>query len=679
MNTKPSIANSMMDFVVTSSLCILLFAFIFGMPWLDIGLWPQTEGPTILIHAITAITSIAAGVQLGLNNPRYIAAAKSPIVITLFAFSVFSAILLVFIDSPLRSLHGTLKHGIGVLWHLELTLFVFAAKSIWPLKVSRNVLISSAGISTGIVCGLYFFPAPAFGVPLDFVEWVGILCMGYAGIIISSKKDKDGNVRLIDAAIICAIGYYLSENRAVILAVAVMLSFWSLKFIPKLSVVYTHPLIRSSLVVLIVLAGAFSMYVAAPNIESYALTKNYSDKELLSNSQIDLPALHNGAMGTIWSRSYMIRILKSDIEEKPSTLLTGNGFGSFASIYEHHVDEVPGRRFSRAANTASNSYWDVHDKSNFHSHNVLAENLISVGIIGAILWIGVLIALAMTSPAGALVAIGFAVISTFWFPINHLIGIIAILFAASTQSANLQDTQSKVISGLSPILTILIATLFGFTSFITANLAITERQERAFTPLMVDKDISSCGFIRADYFHEPEITIDLYTILENRILRAEKTPDELFHRTTNILTINCMLRRYFETEGNMRSLVTSLETRESITKLGKYAFPAMAKEIKNWSKDVHLLLENIPERTEFIPPFLEVLLKYKPELIDEEVDGFLPLLNDDDPVREYIIALRHLTNKEYIEYRTHMQRAVDLGYANLRYVPLKTADAIGID
>ena len=669
-----------LDSIALLSMIGLLFAFIFGMPWLDFGLWPETEGPMAYIHVLVAVISICGGLQLGLGNSNYIASAKSPIVISLFLFAIFSVALLPFIDTPLKSLHGTLKHGVGVLWYLELSICVYVMLALWQRPFVRYVISLASMMVAVIIFILYLVPQNPFGLPLNFAEWVGMLALAVSGIVILANRDSQYRwAYFILAAVITVVGYYISENRAVILAIAIMSLFWLLKFVPGLNLFYLNPAGRSISVATLVLAGVVAMYLSAPLIERNSMINLKSDTELLSNLEIDQLNLHESTFGTIWSRSYMIRILKNNFEEHPRTLLTGNGFGSFAAIYENHVDEVPGRRFRAPVNTASNTYWDVHEKANFHSHNVIAENIASVGVVGAALWMIVLIALAYTSPAGAIVSVGFAVVSTFWFPLNHMIGVIAILFAASAWKPIQGKLKSPVLSGLSPVITILMTALLGYSGYMSGTLARTERLERGFSPLMTNSDIQTCGFLRANYFQESEVVIDLYGILVKRIINSDNQAQEVFDRTTNLVTTNCMLRRYFEYEGNMRALVASLEGREALVNLGSFAFPAMAKEIVNWSSDIQLLLMHIPERTEFIPPFIETLLKNRPEIASKSISELLPLLNEGDPVREYTLAMQALINKDNDGYKRHMQSAVDLGYANLRFISPQTAKLIGVE
>ncbi|MBY3433050.1 hypothetical protein HFN89_02500 [Rhizobium laguerreae] len=667
MNIKSSVSPlaQLADSAVLTALCLLQFAFVFGMPWLDNGLWPQTEGPSAAIHLLSAVLALFTGLQVTFKDPRYLKALASPVVGALFAFAVFSALLAPFTPEPIRSIQGTLKHGVGVLWQFEMALAVAAAAALWQTAIYRRIALCAAATAAIVIVVLYSVPGRVLGVPLAFPEWVGIVALAVAGVLVTASRVSP--IKIAVAGLICGVGYVVSENRAVLLAIAAIIAYHTVGYVPYLRALVRVPALRAATVVFVAVASTAAVYVAGPLIESRAVSqiKPGEFPTVVSADPVDKAHVQDGALGSIWSRSYMVRILVDDLLEKPTTALIGNGFGSFATAYEHHARDVPGRFFPVATATASTTFWDVHTSANFHSHNMLAETVASVGVLGALLWLAVFAAMAWTSAGGAAVALGMVVVGSFWFPINHMLGALTLLTAATVAPRGVGKKAETILSGSGPLVAILGAALLGYIGAATTILGIIERSERGFPAVEVNTKADTCGFIRTQWFPEQEIVIDLYSVLQNRIASASDPAQELFDRSTNVISINCMLRRYSEREGSIRALTESLSSRSALIALGPASYGALRPEIIKWGEDIDRLLAVLPERTEFLPPYIAILGARAPEKAIAEIDRFVPRLKDTDPVKHYLLAQRSKRTGDDEGYRVNFSRALDLGFANL--------------
>lgn len=659
------------DVLVLSTLALLQFVFVFGMPWLDNGLWPQTEGPSPAIHILSAILALFTGLQVAFKDRRYLTALASPVVLALFAFAVLSAVLAPLTDEPIRSVQGTLKHGVGVIWQFEFAIAVLAAAALWQSASYRYALLGASSMAAIGIILLYAIPGQPLGVPLAFTEWSGMLAFAVSGALVVSTRGTTLKTKVcaISAAVLIFVGGYLvSENRAVLLGLVAVVAYLAVSRIPYLRVFTRSPLARAATVVLSALALSTAVYVAAPILEARAIaTVTPRDfPSVASTVPLDRANIQNSALGTIWSRSYMVRILVDDLIERPLTAITGNGFGSFSTAYEHHARDVPGRFFAdETVATASTTFWDVHTSANFHSHNMLAEMVTSVGLLGGLAWLAIFAAMAWTSVGGAAVALGIVVVGSFWFPINHMLGSLAILTAAVVVPRQSSKTGETLIAGAGPLVAILGVAFLGYIGVASAILGIVERSERGFQPVKVDTDLNTCGFIRTQFFPEQEIVIDLYSVLRTRISNADNRAKELFDRSTNVISINCMLRRYYERDGNVRALVSSLSARSSLVMLGKSSYGPLRTELVNWGQDLDRLLELLPERTEFLPPYISALGDRAPEKAKAEIDRFVPRLKDSDPVKHYLLAQRSRLMSDKDSYKKHFARALELGFANL--------------
>lgn len=672
MQTKSSVSllGQFADVAGLTTLCLLQFVFVFGMPWLDNGLWPQTEGPSAAIHILSAVLALFTGLQVALKDPKYLRALASPVVGALFAFAIFSAVLAPFTPEPIRSIQGTLKHGIGVLWQFEMALAVLAAAAIWQTALLRRVALCAASAAAVAIIALYAIPGQPFGVPLAFQEWVGVVTLAVAGLLVigpGCSKFGAAYVKIAIAGVICVAGFLVSENRTILLALAALGALHALPAVPYLRGLVRVPALRAATVVFVAIASTTAVYFSGPMIEAHsvAAVKQGDFPSVASTNPVDKALIQDGTLGTIWSRSYMVRILVDDMLENPVTALVGNGFGSFSTAYEHHARDVPGRFFAAAEATASTTFWDVHTSANFHSHNMLAETVASVGVVGAIIWLGIFAAMAWASRGGLAVALGIIVVGSFWFPINHMLGALALLTAATVVPRQPSGKTETLLSGVGPLVAILGAALLGYVGVAATVLGIVERSERGFPAVEVNNNADTCGFIRTRAFPEQEIVIDLYSVLNTRIARADYPPRELFDRSTNVISINCMLRRYYEREGSIRALTASLAGRTSLVALGKASYGPLRTEIIKWGDDLDRLLAILPERTEYLPPYVAILGSRVPEKAILEIDRFVPRLKDGDPVKHYLLAQRSKLTGDDDGYRRHLSRALDLGFANL--------------
>lgn len=679
MQSTVSPLGRVADILVLSTLALLQFAFVFGMPWLDNGLWPQTEGPAPAIHILSAVLALFTGLQVAFKDRKYLSALASPVVLALFAFAVFSAILAPFTDDPVRSVQGTLKHGVGVIWQFEFANAVLAASALWQSKAYRSAMLGAALVAAVGIIFLYALPGQPLGLPLAFSEWTGMLAFAVSGALIMTVGGLNGRNKvalLAAAAALFTAGYLVSENRAVLLGLIAVLAYLSVSRIPHLRVITDSPFLRATTVVIAAVGIATTVYVSGPILEARAVAsvKPWEFLSVASSNPVDKAYVHNNTLGSIWSRSYMVRILVDDVVERPITALTGNGFGSFSTAYEYHARDVPGRFFADdSVPTASTTFWDVHSSANFHSHNMLAETIASVGVVGALLWLGVFAAMAWSSLGGAAVALGIVVVGSFWFPINHMLGGLAILTAATVVPRQTSGYVQTLISGTGPLVAILGAALLGYVGVASAVLGIVERSERGFPAVQVDANLDTCGFIRTRAFPEQEIVIDLYSVLNNRIAKAENGARELFDHSTNVISINCMLRRYYEQDGSVRALVASLSGRTSLVALGKASYGPLRTEIIKWGDDIDRLLSLAPERTEFLPPYIAVLGARAPERAIAEIDRFVPRLKESDPVKHYLLAQRAKRSADDEGYKKHFAHALELGFANLW--PVSEAEA----
>jgi hypothetical protein len=662
-------------------LSLTAFVFIFGMPWNDLGLWRQTEVPAALIHLGAAAVAFLVGVLVFQKDEQTLGLLRHPAILSIVALAFFTAAVSPFSDSPWRSIHGTLKHGIGALWHLELALFVVASAIVLRSRVAL-LLETALVLSTFAVIALYAFPeTDLLGRPMSFAEWVGLLAAAVAFVVVS-RAQKVISLRAGIALALLSAGIYVSENRAVMLSVAAGLLVLAGCRLPVLSGWLASAKFRAAFVVLAGLAGVATMAVIAPAIEKAAAVASApaGTEMVLSGNPLDRHTLQEGAFGTLWSRSHMVLMVVRDLAEHPSRLLTGQGWGSFATVYEYHARDVPGRLFPTPIPTSSQTYWDAQRMSDFHSHDLPVEALLSGGIVAFVLWFTAIGAVAATSRTGLVAATGVMVGALFWFPVNHMTVAVAALLACGIAPVAVSDKARRVASHAVAIPVALLCALFLTAGAQLFALARVEHNERYFRAIEADRNPATCSAISAVMLPEEEVNISLYEVLSQRILKSDNRPKEVYDRTTNLITLSCTLRGYYESRESIRALVTSLEKRAMLVAIGPASYGPMVDDIVNWGKDVDRLLQIAPQRTEHVIPYLSALIQRSKNknLIVSELDRFVARIPAADPVGIYVQAMRARQLGDDLGFRTNLKKAVSMGYANIYPILPEQAKELGL-
>jgi hypothetical protein len=514
---------------------------------------------------------------------------------------------------------------------------------------------------------------------MSFAEWVGLLAAATA-FVVANPARRLLSFRVALALAILVLGVWISENRTVVLAAAASAVVAALSVAPVSRAFLARPSIRAALVIVAGLAGVATMYALAPVLEDRAMNMppRVESAAVLSTNPLDRQALQDGTLGTLWSRSHMVRIVVRDLLQNPERLLVGEGWGAFQSAFARHAREVPGRAFPTQVPTASLTYMDSQRKADFHSHDLPIEALLSGGLVAAALWFATVGAMAHGGRRGLVVATGVVVGGLFWFPTNHMTAAAAALLACAVVPRPVGERASTILQRSAAIPVALVAALlfvYGAQAFMLARV---EHDERYFNPIAADRDTKTCSAIQAFLIPSDEVNVSLYEVLSQRILGAKDKAREVYDRTTNVLTLSCTLRSYYEASDNIVALVKSLEKRALLVFIGPTSYGPMLDDILNWNRDVERLLEMAPERTETIVPYVAALSKrsQNKELIASEIDRFAAKVRHDDPVYEWLLSQKAKQSGDEAGYLAHFRRAADLGFGNLVAIPAAVAKEI---
>lgn len=79
------IIASMLRTVLGALLLVAPFAFVFGLPWVQIGIWRDTETVTVALHFISGLSAASIAAMAVIGDRRAAAALKHPITMCLAA------------------------------------------------------------------------------------------------------------------------------------------------------------------------------------------------------------------------------------------------------------------------------------------------------------------------------------------------------------------------------------------------------------------------------------------------------------------------------------------------------------------------------------------------------------------------------------------------------------------
>ncbi len=648
------------------------FSFVLGLPWQEQGMWRQTEVASATFYGVSGLMIACLATLFIAKDETAIGVVRSKVSLAFGIFCLVGFVLAFFSDAPQRSIHGTMKHGAGAIWYLELFLLSVSLRMLLEKGWGKVVLATSMVAALGIAL-TYGALRKFTGIPLGFEEWAGMVT-GLSGLVLILERDRFSSkwaqaACVAAAAFVIFYGYIVSDNRTVILCIAAGAFFYAVWRIRVVGSILDKPSVRASIVTAITLIGMIAVYQSGPIIERLSLIGDTLDSKIdasqvLSNNPLDRLALEQGGLGTIWSRSYLVRVLVDDLADHPMKLLTGNGWGGFEDAYERNARNLPGRVFFDNIPSASQTYWDGHNKANFHSHNMGVEVLFSVGILGLALWLAIFAYAAASSKKGFYVALAVSIYGSFWFPVNHATAFIALAIALSMTVAPVSNRTRTLVSGLAPLSYVFAIALIGL-SVLFGKVIRFETFERGFVASMPDSNVNTCGLYRTSIFPENEITWALYTLLNRRVLAAKDPAQSVYDHTTSFINVTCMLRRYSLDKPDAVTLALSLKTRGQLVALGNKTYGALTQDIVNWGQDIDKLLVVAPKRTEFLAPYLNLLGQRSPTNAAAEIERYLPRMSETDPVREYLLHLRASIENDQAGMKTHMQKAVDLGFGNL--------------
>ena len=402
----------------------LLNVFIVGFPPFQVGMWVQSEPAVFALFVFASLIALWLGIGC-LCRWLTIPPSLSPIAIVLLAWLGWQCVMTATALLPWRSWFGPPQTGDGTGVSLVTLLTVWLAYVLWQRMECRRAIILVAAVSVLIQCTLHIYYPPIPGnvympdrwMPAEWPEYLPFLAgyiwvAAFAGGYVRSGK----NYALSVVAMVVLLFVSYNQSAALLFGGALIVT----------TVVRAFPWLQPSrycrILALVACVLPFSLTLISPVVPEPG-SDSHPSGVLKVFSQI------NEGFG---SRMMLDRVGMSVLSHEPQRLLIGNGWGTFTDDLLKYglVDGVYTYK-----NGKRDPNWFLVDGTSHHSHNQPLEALLSLGLIGLILWYAVPMLALWTLPDAlfwscAPMVVAITGLGHFWFQLPQCFPYQALYLAA---------------------------------------------------------------------------------------------------------------------------------------------------------------------------------------------------------------------------------------------------------
>ncbi|MDM8551292.1 O-antigen ligase family protein [Desulfobacterales bacterium HSG2] len=404
--------------IVTISLFLSPFIVFLALPPFHIGVWFQSEPVIAGLHGVSALTTSGLLILLLANARRYSQVVRHPLILVSAALGIWSILISWFADVPVLSWLGDPRHGEGAVWYLDMA-SLFAGGMILRgnqrLRRSLGWICLTAALT---VTALTVYGSRNPGWPWSpywFSDHLGFYGIFTALILMTNIQPNSVFGRV--ACLMAGSGIVLiSSNRAAILlcltlAPAVWGALHYLRRNMKKRVrVYAAAMVIAVPIILTAGVTLYGMHLSSTHPKGW----------IRSDSSLSSRYLQN-------------RVILLSLQDKPSALITGHGWGHYADHLLAHANQE-----SVFLGAEDRNRPDSLEREYFHSHNGFAEAILSAGMIGLALMWGILLALPCWCedsriPLAGTAAALMAGLSAVWFQLPGSVPFMALAWAGFCQ------------------------------------------------------------------------------------------------------------------------------------------------------------------------------------------------------------------------------------------------------
>ncbi len=551
-------------------------------PVFHAGFWPRTGGVLMGLHGLTVITALGL-FGLAVGAPRVCKAiVLHPFVLVPLGLAAWSLAVAPSVEFPLLSWFGAPEIGEGIAWHLQLAVLTAGAMLVVRMRRAAVVVAGVAALSICVVCALSFWASPdaVFSPYPRFRDHFAFYGICVPAILIAFCRTREPwlvSACLLPGLVIVA----MSANRAALLFCFVLA--------PILVFALTRtgwPPARKRL------AGS----ILATAMPFAGIAGLYLLGELFGASY--------------WSRARLSEIVLSAIGDDPRLLLTGAGWGSFTDALLAHAGLA---KVSFVSGLDGGPNWDALQRIDFHSHNFLAEALLSAGLVGALMALALPAAVPWFCRAryigyGVSFGIVLAGIATAWFQYPGSVPYLALALGALARPLRWRAHRSRVVAAIIAPAALVIASAMALTlersvDMVRQITSVTQSAtwaRPAAAPSRCAPLIDDSG--RGGSHLAPLVTRAVGDI-KDKIECAQPVNRAEVHALDALL---CAVDRYIDAGANLRLTVLAVVIRSDLAFALKSPAidPLRARYLRNWHDRIEYVLERAPRRSDLAAPYL---------------------------------------------------------------------------
>ncbi len=358
--------NKTADLIFISIAAILATWVIFGaMPYFSLnGKFPQVDTQIIFLHGLCSILFFYQAIKIIINKNE-IKAFNHALIIIPFLLALLGVFTSLLSNNPNTSFYGSAQIGQGVFWYLDVVIMSALFSQIMQIKKVRWLLFLNLFFVTIFITFFTFYPGWK-GLPISFYYFTDYLCF-YGVLIFIMFTTLTKNIYL---KIFCYIilGAYLSllDNRTAIIVwistLLILLTYYILKYANKFIEIKKFRVFLFSNGMFVFIIFFFSFLTLLSSL--YFWPGDYM-----------LPlAVKDTLLDSLVVRGKLIETVLMGLDSFKN-LLFGFGWGIIPDILLEHMSVWQFSQLRLGSN--------LH----FHSHNELAEHIVSLGLLGGVLFL----------------------------------------------------------------------------------------------------------------------------------------------------------------------------------------------------------------------------------------------------------------------------------------------------
>lgn len=349
--------------------------FFGSMIPVDLGVLPDIEPMIVMMHAGAAVSAFGLFLVCVSRPAIVVPALRHPLTLAAFAVALWSVLLAPFTDFPLNALLGSPSAGEGALMYAEVALFMATAMVLRRFRLG----ICVASIVVGVGALVPALVAAQVGRPEFFAEYVSFFAPASAALAIAVCRRMAPRWRVVLGLTAGLPALVLSNNNTAWIACALGL-FTAALFVwlgrDSSPIAPRHARRLAALLVPAVLVAA-TLAVAL--------------------------AGYLGLVKSLIARLYLDRIALEALQDRPLSLLIGQGWGRASEIINVH--------FNASQAVLWDESWDATLRRYTDLHNIGFEAVLAAGV-PALLGIVAMMAIVVLYARRSLlpVAVGYAVV-----------------------------------------------------------------------------------------------------------------------------------------------------------------------------------------------------------------------------------------------------------------------------